>query len=97
MNKELMEHIKRLKEDKKALILAHYYVNDDIQEIADFVGDSYYLSKLAMERPEDIIIFCGVSFMGEIAKILIPNKTIISNNVYAKCTMAYIISIDNIK
>lgn len=97
MNKELMEHIKRLKEDKKALILAHYYVNDDIQEVADFVGDSYYLSKLAMERPEDIIIFCGVSFMGESAKILSPNKTIISPNVDAKCPMAYMISIDKIK
>lgn len=98
MKKEdLMAEIKRLKEEKQALILAHYYVEGEIQEVADYVGDSYYLSKLCKERPEKTIIFCGVKFMGESAKILNPDKTIIMPDKYADCPMAHMIQVNKIK
>ena len=61
---QLIKEIQTLKQEKNAVILAHYYVDDSIQEIADYIGDSYYLSKLATEIDADIIVFCGVSFMG---------------------------------
>lgn len=85
---ELKEKIQRLKVEKNALILAHYYENDDIQEIADFVGDSYYLSKIGKECKESTIVFCGVKFMAESAKILSPEKTVLLPNIDAGCTMA---------
>ena len=75
--KEILLKIEKLKKEKDAVILAHYYVNDEIQEIADYVGDSYYLSKIAVELPQKVIVFCGVTFMGESAKILSPEKTVI--------------------
>ncbi|MBU4440293.1 MAG: quinolinate synthase NadA, partial [Firmicutes bacterium] len=74
--KEILSKIEALKNEKDAVILAHYYVNDEIQEIADYVGDSYYLSKIAVEVPQKVIVFCGVTFMGESAKILSPEKTV---------------------
>ncbi|MGV8979829.1 quinolinate synthase NadA [Clostridium sp.] len=89
---ELKEKIKRLKVEKNALIIAHYYENDDIQEIADFVGDSYYLSKIAKESTKNIIVFCGVKFMAESAKILSPEKTVLLPNIDAGCTMADMIN-----
>ena len=70
----LKEKILKLKKEKNALIVAHLYQRDEIQEIADIVGDSYFLSKKAMESDKDLIIFCGVKFMAESAKILSPNK-----------------------
>lgn len=85
---ELKEKIQELKVEKNALILAHYYENDDIQEIADFVGDSYYLSKIGKECTENTIVFCGVKFMAESAKILSPEKTVLLPNIEAGCTMA---------
>lgn len=98
MEKEqLIEQIKGLKEKKQALIVAHYYVDDDIQEIADYVGDSYYLSKVCMSRPEKLIIFCGVLFMGESAKILNPEKTVIMAEELADCPMAHMIEVERIK
>ena len=69
-NKEIKEKIARLKKEKNAVILAHYYVDGEVQAIADFVGDSYYLAEKATTVSEDAILFCGVSFMGESAKIL---------------------------
>lgn len=84
----IVGEIKKLKEEKNALILAHYYQRDEIQEIADIVGDSYFLSKKAMESDKDIIVFCGVKFMAESAKILSPNKKILIPNVHAGCPMA---------
>ena len=70
----LQAQIKKLKEEKNAVILAHYYVHDEVQDIADYIGDSFYLSKVATTTDADIIVFCGVSFMGESAKILNPEK-----------------------
>ena len=64
----ITEEIQDLKREKNAVILAHYYVNPEIQEIADYIGDSYYLSKVAVDLKEQTIVFCGVSFMGESAK-----------------------------
>lgn len=98
MEKEdLIEEITRLKKEKKALIIAHYYVNDEVQAIADFVGDSYYLSKICMKQEETLIIFCGVKFMGESAKILNPEKSIIMAETSADCPMAHMIESDKIE
>ena len=77
MINEVIEEIQRLKQEKNAVILAHYYVNDWVQEIADYVGDSYYLAKVAVDLKESTIVFAGVSFMGESAKILNPEKTVL--------------------
>jgi quinolinate synthase len=66
--KDIYEKIKKLKKEKKAVILAHYYVPGEVMEAADYVGDSYYLSKIATKVSQKAIIFCGVYFMGESAK-----------------------------
>ena len=92
-----LERIKQLKKEKNAVILAHYYVNDDVQEAADYVGDSYYLSKAAAEAEADVIVFCGVSFMGESAKILNPGKTVLLPDTAADCPMAHMADIETIK
>lgn len=76
MDQEIKQRIETLKKEKDAVILAHYYVDGEVQEIADYVGDSYYLAELATTVPQKTIIFCGVSFMGESAKILSPEKTV---------------------
>jgi len=94
---ELLFKIKKLKKEKDAVILAHYYVNDEIQEMADYVGDSYYLSKIAVELPQKVIVFCGVTFMGESAKILSPQKTVIMPEVNADCPMAHMAEIEKIR
>ena len=84
----LKEEILKLKEEKNALIVAHLYQCDEIQEIADIVGDSYFLSKKAMESNKDLIIFCGVKFMAESAKILSPNKKVLIPSNSTTCPMA---------
>ena len=84
----LKEEILKLKEEKNALIVAHLYQCDEIQEIADIVGDSYFLSKKAMESDKDLIIFCGVKFMAESAKILSPNKKVLIPSNSTTCPMA---------
>lgn len=91
MNKEKIEEIKRLKEEKNAVILAHYYVQPEVQEIADYIGDSYYLSKIAVGLDNPIIVFCGVSFMGESAKLLNPQKTVLMPDHTADCPMAHMV------
>ena len=63
----IADEINRLKKEKNAVILAHYYVNPEVQDIADYIGDSFYLSKVAVELTEQTIVFCWVSFMGESA------------------------------
>ena len=69
---EKINKIEALKKEKNAVIMAHYYVADEIQQLADYVGDSYYLSETATKVTADTIVLCGVSFMGESAKILNP-------------------------
>lgn len=85
---DFKKEILKLKEEKNALIVAHLYQCDEIQEIADIVGDSYYLSKKAMESDKDLIIFCGVKFMAESAKILSPQKRVLIPVNNTTCPMA---------
>lgn len=75
MEAERAKRIKELQKEKDVVILAHYYVDGAVQEIADYVGDSFYLSKVATKVPQKTILFAGVTFMGESAKILNPDKT----------------------
>lgn len=93
----ITEEILELKKARNAVILAHYYVPDEVQEIADYIGDSYYLSKVAKESDADVIVFCGVSFMGESAKILNPNKTVLMPDMSADCAMAHMVNLNKIK
>lgn len=88
--------ILELKKERNAVILAHYYVPDEVQEIADYIGDSFYLSKVATGVEADTIVFCGVSFMGESAKILNPNKVVIMPDETADCAMAHMADVDKI-
>ena len=81
--------IAQLKKEHNAAILAHYYVNDEVQSIADYIGDSFYLSKIAKDIKEKTIVFCGVSFMGESAKIMNPDKTVLMPDELADCPMAH--------
>ena len=83
-----INQIQQLKKEKNAIILAHYYQTGDIQDIADMVGDSYGLSKKARNNDADIIVFCGVRFMAESAKILSPHKKVLLPAESAGCPMA---------
>lgn len=85
---ELRDEIARLKKEKNALIMAHYYQRDEIQEIADFIGDSLALARKASETDADIIVMCGVHFMGETAAILCPDKKVIVPDPAAGCSLA---------
>ena len=84
----LREEISRLKKEKNALIMAHYYTRDEIQEIADFIGDSLALARQAAKTDADVIVMCGVHFMGETAKILCPGKTVLIPDMAAGCSLA---------
>lgn len=86
---ELKNRINRLKKEKDAVVLAHYYVNDEVQDVADYTGDSFYLSQVATEVEARTIVFCGVSFMGESAKILNPEKNVRMPDMSADCPMAH--------
>ena len=89
MEKEfLISEINRLKKEKNAIIMAHYYQDGDIQDIADFVGDSLALAQWATKTDADIIMLCGVHFMGETAKILSPNKKVLVPDMAAGCSLA---------
>lgn len=87
----MIDKIKKLKLKKNAVILAHYYAPDEVQEIADYVGDSFYLAKIVKQSTADIIVFCGVSFMGESAKILNPDKKVLVPDISADCPMAHMV------
>ncbi|KGG12550.1 MULTISPECIES: quinolinate synthase NadA [Prochlorococcus] len=84
----LREKVVRLCEEKNALILAHYYQNEEIQDIAHFIGDSLELSRKASKTNADVIVFCGVHFMAETAKILCPEKIVLIPDMDAGCSLA---------
>lgn len=85
---ELKEEIKKLKKERGAVILAHYYQNHDIQDLADHIGDSLALAQIAAKLSEPVIVLCGVHFMGETAKILCPGKTVLVPDAEAGCSLA---------
>lgn len=91
------EEIQKLKEEKDAVILAHYYVRPEVQDIADYIGDSYFLSRKAVDMPHRTIVFCGVSFMGESAKLLNPAKTVLMPDAKADCPMAHMVTRETVE
>lgn len=96
MNNIMIDEINKLKKKHNAIILAHYYQIPEIQAIADMVGDSFGLSKECAETDADVIVFCGVKFMAESAKILSPQKTVILPNMDAGCPMADMVTADDV-
>lgn len=88
----IQEEIKRLKENKNAVILAHYYVRPEVQEIADYIGDSFYLSKVAAELQHPVLVYCGVSFMSESGYLLSPKKKVLMPDPEADCPMAHMVT-----
>lgn len=88
----MKSQIEQLKIEKNAVILAHYYAPAEVQEIADYVGDSFFLAKVAKQSDADIIVFCGVQFMGESAKILNPDKKVLMPDLTADCPMAHMVA-----
>lgn len=97
MEERIIERILKLKKEKNAIILAHFYQIPQIQDIADFVGDSLNLAEKARTAKEDLILFCGVHFMGETAKILNPNKKVIIPDLNAGCSLADSCKYDDFK
>lgn len=85
---DLIAEINRLRKEKNAVILAHYYVDGAIQDLADYIGDSLGLSQQAAATPADMIVFCGVHFMGETAKVLSPEKKVVIPDLNAGCSLA---------
>ena len=88
----MKNQIQQLNQKKNAVILAHYYAPAEVQELADYVGDSFYLAKIAKQSNADIIVFCGVRFMGESAKILNPDKKVLMPDLTADCPMAHMVA-----
>jgi len=92
-----IEDIKKLAREKDAVILAHYYCRPEIQEAADYVGDSLGLSRTAAESPASVIVFCGVQFMAETASVLCPDKKVLAVNPEAGCPMADMITAEALR
>lgn len=93
----LQDEVIRLKKQKHAIILGHNYQRKEVQEISDFLGDSYGLSVQATKTDSKIIVFCGVDFMAESAKILNPEKTVLHPNLRAKCPMAAMVDVKSLR
>ena len=92
----MIARIEQLKQEKDVAIVAHYYVDGQVQDIADYVGDSFALSKIATTVPQKNILFCGVLFMGESAKTLNPKKTVMMPDLSADCPMAHMVTVEDI-
>src|SRR4029079_17526599 len=88
VNLDLFEEIDRLKRERNAIVLAHYYQEPDIQDVADYLGDSLGLSQQAAKTDADMIVFAGVHFMAETAKILSPQKKVVLPDLKAGCSLA---------
>ncbi|MBE0451853.1 MAG: quinolinate synthase NadA [Clostridia bacterium] len=97
MVNELESEILRLKQEKGAMIFAHHYQIDEVKAIADHVGDSLEMARIAADSEADILVICGVSFMAETAKILSPSKTVLLPNLGAGCPMADMVTADDVR
>jgi quinolinate synthase len=96
-DKELVEQINNLRKQRNAVLLVHNYQRGEVQDIADFIGDSLELSQKAAGTDADVIVFCGVHFMAETAAILCPDKTVLLPDVHAGCPMADMITADSLR
>lgn len=94
---EVIERIRELKKEKNAVIVAHNYQIDEVQEVADVIGDSFALSRYCASGPEEVIVFCGVHFMAESAKCLSPQKTVLLPEIDAGCTMADMVTAEDVR
>ena len=94
---DIREEILKLKKERDAVILAHYYVEPEIQEIADYVGDSFQLSRTAAELKNRVLVYCGVQFMGESGCLLSPDKIVLLPDMEADCPMAHMVTKEEVE